>query len=270
MRSKNQRFLKRVLAVLLSFIMVISMVRRNVYAASTTNPEDFTICVKDKDGLPISDATVTYEIFNESISLVTGNAITDKDGYFVLSEMASYETEISNGTVALNYTISKEGYSTQEASDVVVTDVKGNIDVTLLEEGALEATVSVKKTGSGIVKINGSESTEVKVVPNEQITIEVQAVDYNEGISHIKTLTIGKDTIQVDKNKTYSNDALVITEDTDIFVEFVTEYTVTANAEEGGRITINSGGFIMSKYSFEFKLKVVKEYMEEKPVVTNL
>lgn len=61
----------------------------------------------------------------------------------------------------------------------------------------------------------------------------------NEGISHIKTLTIGKDTIQVDKNKTYSNDALVITEDTDIFVEFVTEYTVTANAEEGGRITIN-------------------------------
>jgi hypothetical protein len=88
-------------------------------------------------------------------------------------------------------------------------------------------------------EINGSESTEVKVVPNEQITIEVQAVDYNEGISHIKTLTIGKDTIQVDKNKTYSNDALVITEDTDIFVEFVTEYTVTANAEEGGRITIN-------------------------------
>lgn len=260
MRSKKQRFLKRVLAVFLSFVMVISMVQRNAYAAGTADEENFTICVKDSSGLPVSDATVSYEIFNEETSLVTGSTITDEDGYAVISEMASYETEIGNGTVTLSYNVSKDGYEVQEATSVVVSDVKGNIDITLLEEAASELTVSVHKTGSGVVKINGNESTLVTVAPNEQIGIEIQAIDKNEGTTYIKALTIGEEKVELEGDSTYyQDDALVITDNTDIYVEFVTRYTVTANAEAGGKITLdgNSNNSVTVDENGEVNLEVI-------------
>ena len=46
---------------LLAFVMLISL-RLKSYFGRESNPDEFTICVKDSDGIAVSNADLTYTI----------------------------------------------------------------------------------------------------------------------------------------------------------------------------------------------------------------
>ncbi|GKU27248.1 hypothetical protein CFOLD11_40750 [Clostridium folliculivorans] len=230
----------RIFAMVLALITVVYLMPTTVFAANESNPEAFTINVKDSKGIAVSDATVAYVVKDNSSVVETGNSQTDADGYVVVTELANHTDAITNGTITISYSIAKSGYTTKQADDVQVSDAKGNIDVVLYATPPATVNLSVVKSGSGTVKINGDESTSVTVKKEDAITLEVTPVDVDGGKAYIKSLTIGTESIPVEKYKAYSNNALKISKDTQIVVEFGIDYTITASAGSGGVILLNN------------------------------
>lgn len=123
-------------------------------------------------------------------------------------------------------------------------EVNENIVTPLTESIPSEVKLSVNKIGNGTVKINNVEveGTDTTVEKDSTIKIEITPDNINDGKTYIKYLKIGTDEdIPVEKYKSYTNDAFIITEDTEIEVEFTTEFTITASAGEGGTIELNGG-----------------------------
>ncbi|GFP74231.1 InlB B-repeat-containing protein [Clostridium fungisolvens] len=230
----------RIFAMVLALITVAYLMPTTAFAANERNPEAFTINVKDSNGIAVSDATVTYEVKDTSSVVETGSSQTDADGYVVVTELANHTDAITDGTITISYSIAKSGYTTKQADDVPVSDAKGNIDVVLSATPPATANLSVVKSGSGTVKINGAESSGVTVNKEDTIALEVTPVDVDGGKAYIKSLTIGTESIPVEKYKAYSNNALKILKDTQIVVEFGIEYTITASAGSGGTISLNN------------------------------
>ena len=244
MRKFKNKKTQRILSFLLAFVMLISLLPEKVIAAGESNPDEFTICVKDSDGIAVSDADLTYTIKDGDSIVESGNAQTDVEGYVVVPEMANYSEEITNvdgSTITISYSVSKTGYITTEEENVPVLEVNGKIDVTLTASVPSEAKVSITKMGSGQVKINDVEfeDSDINVEKDSAIKLEILPVDINGGTTYIKSLKIGTDLINLEKGESYTNEALVITEDTEIAVEFATEFRVTASANNGGTIKLN-------------------------------
>lgn len=244
---------KRTLSALLTFIMLVSILPSTVFAVSDSNSHTFTICVKDSNGIAINEANVNYTIKNgDSVVVESGDSQTDENGYAVITEMKEYSDAITNvdgSTISISYSISKDGYQTIKKNDVIVSEVNGNINESIdeiIDDNTPDTfNVSVSKIGSdkdkdtGTVKINSMDSSGITAVTKDStISLEIKPIDIDGGRSYIKSLTIGTENISVEKFETY-NDTLEITEDTEIVVEFATEFTVEASTTTGGIIELN-------------------------------
>ncbi|TGY39936.1 hypothetical protein E5347_16180 [Clostridium sartagoforme] len=235
---------ERILAGLLVLAMVVGLMPVTVFAKSNSNPDEFTISVRDSDGIVVSGADVTYTIKDGSSVVETGEGKTDENGYIVVANMDKYLdaiTKVDGSTINISYVVSKTGYKKVETNNVPVLEVDGSIDVVLIDSIPLTAKVSVTKVGSGNVKINDAEieGADTTVTKDSTIKLEITPVDIDGGKTYIKSLKIGENNITVGKYESYTSDTLKITEDTKVAVEFTTEFNVIASSGDGGTIKLN-------------------------------
>ena len=131
--KENHKIGSRVLAAVLSILMVLSLVPMstwNVLAATPEYPETVTITVKDKAGQALSGATVDYKIN----SVINGEeyqkntVLTDDNG--VAAVLASGDYVENDLTICAS--ISKDGYETDESiKDYAINASDENYDITL-------------------------------------------------------------------------------------------------------------------------------------------
>lgn len=131
--KENHKIGSRVLAAVLSILMVLSLVPTStwtVLAATPEYPETVTITVKDEAGQALSGATVDYKIN----SVINGEeyqkntVLTDDNG--VAAVLASGDYVENDLTICAS--ISKDGYETDESiKDYAINASDENYDITL-------------------------------------------------------------------------------------------------------------------------------------------
>ena len=244
MNKFNIKKIESLLAVLLVFVMVVGILPVTVFAENNDNRDVFTIGVKDSNGTAVNDADVTYTIKDGDSIVESAKGKTGIDGQISITEIANYSNKITSAdgsTITISYSISKEGYTTTVAENVKVLEVNGYINVLFTTNDNSKAKVSITKAGSGEIKINGTkvDGSYTTIEKDTETKLEITPINGDSGVTHIKSLKIGTEVIDVNKGQSYVNDKFSITEDTEIIVEFITEFTITASAYNGGTVKLN-------------------------------
>lgn len=128
----------RLLAALLSVVMVFSMIPFSMvaHAATTEYPDAFTVSVKDENGDAVEGATVEVSSADTNWELFKSGT-TDANGVAAISneeiETALNDASMTEGIV--NVVVTKEGYEDGgQTTTVVVGEAAQNIDITLSVE----------------------------------------------------------------------------------------------------------------------------------------
>ncbi len=119
---------------------------------------------------------------------------------------------------------------TQTFAETQETNVN---DSEIAEVQSGTATVTVTAANATVV-INGVPQTTYTADIGTEVPVKITP---NKG-AYIKSLTVGTNKIEVEKGKAYEGEIL-LESDIDITAEVVKEFSVTANASEGGTIKLN-------------------------------
>lgn len=250
MSKFKTRIRDRVLAALLAVILLVGitpMATISVNAATVTNPDDFTITVKDNAASPslVDGATVDYEIKLNGVSVKNGSLSTS-DGEVAITDMADYITEIEGGIdeVTISYEVSKIDYVTANDDDVVVTDYKGNIDVTL-PKVQVNVSVSASPVAGGTVTLNGSATTSLDVDKGSTVSVNIIPADGYQ----ISSVDIGGSSETISDPTAFSKNFTATSATTVISVSFVKVYTFTVAFDTNGNVvtspTLGVGGSVV-------------------------
>ena len=115
MQKRNKkRVSDRILAAVLSLVLVMSMLPVQVSAATPEHPDSVTITVTDETGAPLTDVRVEYTVYSaQHVSDVhQGAEITDEYGAVEVLPSADYV----EGDLTLSAVLSKDGYYTDSES----------------------------------------------------------------------------------------------------------------------------------------------------------
>lgn len=244
MGKTKLRTADRILALILSLIMVIGIMPITASASTVTNPGVFTVVVKDGGNNNISGATVAYDIKVNGLSDKTGSVLTS-NGEAVIADMADYAAIIAAGvdTVSVAYTVSKTGFTDSTGTETV-TDATGNINVVMVLAAQDTVTITVTPTGSGIVMLDGVATNSVTVHKGSDVAVQlIPSTD-----CYIKSLNIGGNVTSVTKGEPYSTTLTNVQDNTNISVAFVKEYTVSVSSNTGGSVKLDGNNVTEKDY----------------------
>lgn len=232
----------RVLAILLSVLIIFATVPVVALQAFAATTEKFTITVMDGEN-PIEGATVTLTGSEDCVGFEM-EATTDENGaaVFLTDEMIEKLSATTSAEYAtINASISKDGYDTltyKINSVPVATGLTSYMDSTesLTVAAPNTATVSVTVTGDATVEVNGTVQNSATVDIGTEVPVKITPADG----SYIKNLTVGGETVPVTKGEAYEG-TVKADADVAIVATVVKEFTVSAPAVEGGAITLNGG-----------------------------
>lgn len=248
MSNSKTKTSNRILALLLSLIMIIGIVPIKVYASTPSIPNAFTFTVKDNSSNAISDANISYDIKVNGVSAKTNSTITNANGEVEITDMQDYADKIASGSdnVAISYTVSKNGF-TSVSDNYNVNDINANISVTLnkVAPDTVSITVNAAGTGTGKVMLNSKVTNTATVQKNSDVTL---AISPDDGCC-IKDITINGIGKNVGNGKSY-NETLKVTENTVINVTYSRYYTITISKNIGGAVKFD-GNDVASSASFE-------------------
>lgn len=211
MRGKKERKIKRPLAVLLAFAMVLTFLPSNIvaHAATEQHPNAVTITVVDEDGQPVSGASVAITVDSTSYG---DNYITETketDAYGAVEVMSGADFVEDEFTVSA--TVTANGFEEKELMDTPIITAEDNFQViltgttiedvaitgeTLTYNGQAQELVSVTQVAGDVVtyKAVGDTSFELneegKPVAENAGTYEIQVTVKREGKDDlIRTVT---------------------------------------------------------------------------------
>ena len=222
----------RVLSVLLALAMMFELLPSAVSASTVNHPNIFTISVTDGSA-PITGASVAYTVASD----LEATAETDADGVVTI-DMTSHAAEFAASTLSISYTVTKDGYTDVSASDVSVTDIVGNINVTM-QTAPVQRTVTVTTaggSGSGTVTLNNTEQSSVTVNDGTDVAVVLTP---DEGC-YISALSIDGTAVGTlpEKGSPYSG-TISANADKTISVTFTKQVTVTASITGSGTVKLN-------------------------------
>ena len=236
MKKLRFGFLDRVLAVLLSLLLVVSLLPSTMFAANENTPVGYTINVVDEANNALDNVTIDYQIFQDGSKVESGNVVTT-NGIANIDELSKYAT--SGKKIALSYDILLTGYE-RKTGKQEITNFNYTLTVPMIKVQTKNAKVTVNKIGAGSVKANDAEiTTGTEFEINKPFSLTVTPEPTQSGFSYIKSLSIDGTEVAVEKYQSYVNDAFTIQTDTTIDVVFSTDYEITTRHNEGGVITIN-------------------------------
>lgn len=194
MSSMKTTFLNRVLAAILSLLMVITLIPLSsitTSAATENHPDYITITVRDKEGTPIPEASVEFVID----SVVKGNGYITSPADLMTDEYGCVEVMPSTDYVAddltITATITKDGYKENTLiSGAAIDAADKNFEVEL-------EPVVVELPTIDNVTITASENLVYDGTPKELFTIEGtipgDIVKYQIGEEEEVTYKVGED-----------------------------------------------------------------------------
>lgn len=144
--SKSTGIQNRLLAVILTLMIVIAMIPINVIpvnAATEDYPDDFTITVKDSKGQKVDEANVDYSVKVNGEKKLSGKISSEK-GIAIIEKMDTLDIDNEENTVTVDAVVTKKGYEKSTVTDKPVTEANGNLDVVLNAKETVEVSFSVK------------------------------------------------------------------------------------------------------------------------------
>lgn len=257
MRISKGKKAERFLSLLLAVVMIVGMLPATVFARASKSPGMFTVEVTDEEsGEAIENATIKYFVRKAAGELTSsGTKNTDDEGkiYINLSEYSEYLSK--GGKLYFAYRINASGYTGNEG-EIRIVDVEYNLHVKMRpnSKGGLLYNITVHQTPSGRggnVRLEGMSGLSANALEGES----VEYVIIPEEHWYIQSLKIGDD----DLTDTLTHGEPAVGSftpfgDTDIYVTFQEEYTVTASPNPGGTITVDgAGGKMIAAGSEVFK-----------------
>ena len=115
MQKRNKkRVSDRILAAVLSLVLMVSMLPVQVSAATQEHPDAVTITVTDETGAPLADVRVEYTVYSaqHGNNVHQGEEVTDEYGVVEVLPSADYV----EGDLTLSAVLSKDGYYTDSES----------------------------------------------------------------------------------------------------------------------------------------------------------
>lgn len=243
MSRRKVKLCDRLLAILLSVLMIVAMIPMTtvqVLAASKVDDgynQSIYVSVQDSSGNPLSGAEVKYKLdtTSEDTSEEWKNTTTNDNGT-TGALLEGTETNVLDGTYKLWLNISKDGYESKTTSVELSDEVDSTTETVTLTESVTPqtATVSVNVSGDATVEVNGSKQNTATVQLFTKVPVKITPADG----AYIKTLSVDGKAVTVAKGEAYE-DIIQANEDISIEATVVKEFTVTAPAVEGGTITLN-------------------------------
>lgn len=229
----------RFFAVLLSVVMIVALIPVTTLQTFAAEADKFEVTVTDGTD-PISGASVTLTGDSDTCPGFRMEAVTDENGVaaFGTDEMVTLLGEAaSEASVTILATASKDGYEAKawQYNDVdIAAGMIGTDSVTLTAAAPDTATVTVTVTGDAVVEVNGTVQNTATVEAGTIVPVKITPA----AGAYIKTLTVGGESVNVTKGEAYVAE---VKADADVAIAaiIVKEFTVTANAAEGGTITLN-------------------------------
>ena len=166
---KETRIHNRLLAVILTLLMIIAMFPAGVISASAAtegHPDEFTITVKDSEGNPIEGAKIEYTVNKDEEN--KKETATGSDGVAVIDELKDRDFPgPGDPQETLDAVVSKLGYD-DYTIDEELTETNGNIDVVMTAKDIVTVTIKVSDSveessiSDADVKIDGYHTVEGK------------------------------------------------------------------------------------------------------------
>ncbi|MGN1130882.1 MAG: starch-binding protein, partial [Ruminococcus sp.] len=154
MNTSKSSWLRKLLALALSALILFSVIPISVFNAIAATPEHadaVTVSVVDTNGNPVSNANVKYSVDSKANGdeYISKNEITDTNGCVVV--MSS--SEFLEDDMTLTVSVTKENYKQKNTiEDVSITSGKQDFKVTL--ESTVIDDITVSPT---VIKYDGSE-----------------------------------------------------------------------------------------------------------------
>ena len=150
---------KRLIALLVSVLMLVSMIPVSTLIAFAMNSYDVTIKLVEGSN-PITGASIAYTIGEDA---TTYNAVEESDGVYHLDDASTAMSTAQDNTIIISYTVTANGYdsvantATVDADNTVINVemTKALLDANLKVENAV-TTVYLKKYGANEFNLNAS------------------------------------------------------------------------------------------------------------------
>lgn len=133
-KRMGKKIADRILAAVLSFVMVAGMIPANVVSAATPeHPGAVTITVTDDDGNAVEGADVTYNIDSKTKgnNFKKDSEKTDSNGTVEVLETDKYVAD----DLTISATVRKAGYSVTELSSTPITSAEQDISMQITDMG---------------------------------------------------------------------------------------------------------------------------------------
>lgn len=206
---------KKGLAIVVAFAMLITLAPITTIAATDSNPDVYTVTVKDKDGVAVEDVSVSVIETTNGAQVYAGQ--TNENGEVAISGFADGSIQLTSGT-EYKITCTKEGYVSDEKSITVQEIDTSNIDVTLYKSGSISGTLT---DAEGEVLAN-------KTVTYSAADIEKTTTTNELGEYSFVNLPIYDDAklIVVSDNEGYADiEEIVAFDDTGVISDFSLQFT---------------------------------------------
>ena len=237
MRCTKVKTRSRILAMVLSWVLVISLMPGSILPATAAYGENhsdvFTIRVTDAENNPISGAEV--RIYNDGLADNSFDVTeeTDDEGVAAFEEVAAAS---DTDGIEVNYVVSAKGYNIKEGVETVTADTAAdrNVDVMLELAQPEVKTVSAAAGENGSITLNGSEEASITVNSGTKVQIGVTA---DEGY-RISSVKIGEQEYEDASGLSEYAAEVEVTEDITVSAEFIKVWTVTVIHEGNGNVEI--------------------------------
>ncbi len=150
---------KRLIALLVSALMLISMIPVSTMIAFAMDSYDVTIALVEGSN-PITGASITYTIGEDA---TTYDAVEESDGIYHLDDASTAMSTAQDNTIVISYTVTANGYdSITDTATVDADNMAINVEMTKtlldanLKVGNAVATLYLNKHGSNDFNLNVS------------------------------------------------------------------------------------------------------------------
>lgn len=183
----------RILAAVLSFVMVSGMLPANIVSADTPeHPEAVTITVTDDDGKAVEGADVTYSIDSKTNgnNYEQGSEKTDSNGTVEVLDKDKYVAD----DLTISATVRKAGYSVTDLSSTPITSAEQDISMQVTDMVSYTLYKATETPGEGWTE----EMPQITEIGEYKLDVKVERDGYETfGTTVSPEVTKGKINVTV-------------------------------------------------------------------------
>lgn len=259
MSNFKRKFSNRLLAAILSLVMVFSMfpiTGLTALAATAEHPNAVTITVVDNDGLPVKNATVAYTINSvlNGEAFITDSKTTDENGVVEVLPSSDFVAD----DLTINATITAAGHENGEITDQPISAADQDIQATIVSKIIKDVTISwqdnLKYTGSPLtlVSVSSIEGDTVEYEIDGQPVVKPEQTYAGTYTVKVTVTRNGKEPLTESKDITIAPKALEI--------GLTANAALTYNKEEQALVSVPTGIAIGDKVSWTVGEKAPVSY----------